>query len=209
MYYSQQNEDKFIFENYLNYENGFFIELGAMDGHTFSNTLFFERNLNWNGILIEPTSQYNSLIKNRPNCQNFNVAISENEGEIEFVGNGALGGIKSLMPEGHYVGWGLDKEETYRVKTLPFSKLLDEISKEKKIERVDFFSIDVEGGELEVLLTYDWSIPTFLVLIEMAKYDIKKDNECRKFLKEKNFVFECEIGCNEIWINHSAKRNEN
>ena len=32
MYYSQQGEDKFIFENYLNHENGFFIELGDMDG---------------------------------------------------------------------------------------------------------------------------------------------------------------------------------
>lgn len=206
MYYSQQGEDEFLFKNFLNYKNGFFIELGAMDGIMYSNTLFFEETLNWSGILIEPTSQYNSLVVNRPNCYNFNVAISEIEGELEFLGDGALGGIKSTMPDGHLFGWGIDKQKPYIVKTNTFLNLLSEIRKTKEIDRVDFFSIDVEGGELEVLLTYDWSIPTYLILIEMAKFDLEKDEACRKILINKNFVLESKIGCNEIWINNFFKK---
>jgi hypothetical protein len=34
-------------------ENGFFVECGALDGELRSNTLFMERNLGWEGVLIE------------------------------------------------------------------------------------------------------------------------------------------------------------
>jgi len=40
----------------------------------------------------------------------------------------------------------------------------------------------------------------------MAKHDLEKDENCRKFLISKNFEFEGEIGCNEVWIN---KNNRN
>ncbi len=34
--------------------NGFFVECGALDGETRSNTLFFERFRDWRGLLVEP-----------------------------------------------------------------------------------------------------------------------------------------------------------
>jgi FkbM family methyltransferase len=206
IFYSQQNEDRILFEKYLNYKNGTFIELGAMDGVLYSNSLFFEKELDWNGILIEPTNQYESLIKNRPNCYNFNYAISEFDGVVEFVGSGALGGIKDSMPNGHLKGWGLDKELTYKVESKPISNVIRHLN----IDRVDLFSIDVEGGELEVLRTFDWNIPVYIVLIEMAKYESNKDEDCRKFLISKGFEFDSIIGCNEVWINKNNKiNNEN
>jgi FkbM family methyltransferase len=202
MYYSQQNEDKFIYENYLNYKNGFFIELGAMDGITFSNTLFFEKELNWNGMLIEPTiDQFENLKFNRPNCLNFNYAISETDGEIDFLGNHALGGILSKMSDHHRIGWGLDKLPSYKVKSKPFYKILEGTN----IERVDFFSIDVEGGELDVLKTFNWGIPVYLILIEMDGSNENKDESCRNILLRENFLLESKIGNNEIWINHNNK----
>jgi hypothetical protein len=71
-FYSQQQEDKILYEKYLNFRNGIFIELGAMDGIIYSNSLFFEKELEWTGILIEPTEQFEQLMINRPNCHNFN-----------------------------------------------------------------------------------------------------------------------------------------
>lgn len=169
-----------------------------MDGVTYSNTLFFEQKLNWTGILIEPTVQYQQLIKNRPDCKNFNYAISEVYGEVEFIGDHALGGITKTMPDGHRKGWHLDsKGGTYKVESIP----MNEILKKLNISRVDLFSLDVEGGELSVLKTYDWDIPTYLVLIEMSKYNLEHDENCRNILKEKKFKFDMTIGCNELWIN--------
>ena len=57
-------------EKYI--KNGFFLEMGALDGIVFSNSFIFEHCLGWNGILIEANAfNYEHLIQNRP-CT-FNV----------------------------------------------------------------------------------------------------------------------------------------
>jgi hypothetical protein len=205
MYNSQQGEDKFLYDNFLNYKNGFFIELGAMDGIIYSNSYFFEKSLDWTGILIEPTVDVSVLNRNRPMCYNFSCAISKNEGMVEFVGDGALGGITSSMPDGHYFGWDLDKKSKYFVFGRPIRDIIYEVDKLKKIEKIDFLSLDVEGGELEVLMTYPFEIPTYVVLIEMTNYDIEKNEKCRNILRTNGFEYNSVIGCNEIWINNKNK----
>ena len=51
---------------YVNYNNGFYIECGANDGVDQSNTWYFEKYKNWNGILIEPIPRiFSELKKNR------------------------------------------------------------------------------------------------------------------------------------------------
>lgn len=203
MFSSQQSEDRILFEKHLNYPNGFFIELGAMDGVTYSNTLFFEKYLNWKGILIEPTNQYESLILNRPKCFNFNYAVSKKYGEVEFVGNHALGGIKETMDDKHFYGWKLNEQNTYKVKSKPMYEIINEVKNKIKIDKIDLLSLDVEGGELDVLETYDWEIPTLFILIEMDGHNSDKDEKCRELLKEKKFIFMERIGINELWKNFS------
>jgi FkbM family methyltransferase len=226
-FYSQQNEDQILWKKYLNYRDGFFIELGAMDGITYSNSLFFEESLDWKGVLIEPTSsQFIQLMNNRKNTFNFNYAISQVEGELEFIGDGALGGLTETMSDWHRKGWKLDN--SYRpnlVKTIPISKLLQDL----KIERVDLFSIDVEGGESEVLKTFDWNIPVYLILIEgdytateeqkqewltkpnsngllVDQNYIQRLNDCKEILLTNGFEFIEKLGCNEVWINKNNVR---
>lgn len=63
--YTALNElDKKI-EKYLNYKNGYFIEMGANDGINQSNTMFLEKKYNWHGILIEPSEKFTLLKNNR------------------------------------------------------------------------------------------------------------------------------------------------
>ena len=224
-YHSQQEEDVILHNKYLNYRNGTFIELGAMDGRIYSNSLFFEEDLGWNGVLIEPSNQFEQLILNRPNCYNFNYAISTVEGEVEFLGTGALGGMTETMSEWHRKGWRLDEQPPFFVKSIPISKIIEQTN----IERGDFFSIDVEGGELEVLKTFNWKIPVYLILIEgdyTATEEEKKSwitnpnsngltvdqsyveriNQCTEILISNGFEFMEKIGCNEVWINKNNRR---
>ena len=57
--------------NLINKDNGIYIELGANDGLTQSNTAFFEFTRNWQGVLIEPSlNAYNQCIKNKLEYQN-------------------------------------------------------------------------------------------------------------------------------------------
>ena len=55
IYFSQDNQDKFVDQYFKQKRNGVFLEVGAGDGIVFSNSLFFERERNWTGLLIEPT----------------------------------------------------------------------------------------------------------------------------------------------------------
>jgi len=203
MYHSQQQEDYILFQKYLNYRDGTFVELGAMDGNTYSNTLFFENELNWSGVLIEPTDQFEQLKNNRKNCKNYNFAVSIIEGEVEFLGNGALGGMTHTMNSSHRLGWNLD--QTYIpniVKSIPISKILTEA----KIKKIDLFSIDTEGGEIEVLNSFDWEIPVYIILIELTddpndEVLTNKNQQCRELMTKHGFIFDMTIGCNEVWIN--------
>ena len=45
---------KIISELFKDQKDGFFIEAGAYDGETLSNSLFFELKLGWKGLLVEP-----------------------------------------------------------------------------------------------------------------------------------------------------------
>jgi hypothetical protein len=72
-YHGQFDLDK-IMEKYLNYENGYFVELGANDGLRISNTLYFEKYKNWKGILVECIyHKYLLCLKNRSKSRVFFV----------------------------------------------------------------------------------------------------------------------------------------
>ena len=61
-------------KDYLNYKNGFYIEVGAHDGQYQSNTIDLEKNLNWNGLLIEPN---NAIFKKCMNNRSIEKNIDE------------------------------------------------------------------------------------------------------------------------------------
>jgi hypothetical protein len=52
-YFGLDNLDQRL-EKYLDFDNGYFVELGANNGVSQSNTLYFERYRNWRGVLVEP-----------------------------------------------------------------------------------------------------------------------------------------------------------
>lgn len=72
-------------EIFKGYKNGTFIDVGAHDGVTGNNTLFFEKFRGWRGINFEPLPHvYQKLVANREKCVNLNVAVSDKDGEAEF-----------------------------------------------------------------------------------------------------------------------------
>ena len=48
-----------------NLVGGFFIEAGAFDGETISNTLHFELNRGWTGLLVEPDPVAFKVLKSK------------------------------------------------------------------------------------------------------------------------------------------------
>ena len=53
-YFSQAGQDRYLNEQFFkNKRNGTFVEIGGHDGWTGSNCVFFEKVLNWTGIVVE------------------------------------------------------------------------------------------------------------------------------------------------------------
>jgi FkbM family methyltransferase len=149
--------------NLLPHRNGYYVEIGANDGISQSNTLYFERKKNWSGILVEPDKHnFRLLMKNRRksnkffNCACVNFEFKESfiefiysnlmsvtvndESDFDKFNTHALSGMKFLAKD--------EIIETYLVPAVNLESILDQASAPYLM---DFFSLDVEGNELDVL----------------------------------------------------------
>jgi FkbM family methyltransferase len=143
---------------------GVYIELGANDGLTQSNTAFLEFERGWTGLLIEPSlSKFTACQKNRPNsiCEN-GACVSKFYTEKTIKGdfNGNL--MSSVNGE------RTSCKELVEVPAFTLQSLL----KKHDFGKIDLLSLDTEGFELEVLLGVDLSVyrPQYL-LIEIYQKD--------------------------------------
>jgi FkbM family methyltransferase len=169
---------------YINYKNGFFIECGANDGVNQSNTWYFEKKLNWKGILIEPVKTvFEKLKKNRSsNNYFFNNILTSSTNKRKFI-KMIYNNKDTLVTKSEY------KPNTRKfyinAKTKTLNRILDKIKAPKKI---DFFSLDVEGDELNVLKGIDFKRYHFLyILIETNQF-----YKIQKFLQRK-YKFEAKL----------------
>lgn len=129
--------------------HGFFIECGALDGEIRSNTLYMEKYLGWTGLLIEgdPSNYALMVHKHRkawlsPAC----LSLKTYPSVVSFEQNFNMGQV-SHYPAGHSQSGYVD------VQCFPLYSFLLALNQ----TTVDYFSLDVEGAELEVLKTIPWS----------------------------------------------------
>ena len=193
-YYGYNNLDKKL-EKYVNYDNGFFVELGANDGVTQSNSLYFEMKRGWNGVLIEPSpNKYFACRENRSKKNNFfcNACVSfqykEKYVDMKYADLSTISSNLELdiFNKDEHIGDAiqhLDKGESV-INFGATAKTLNDILFESKAPKIiDFMSLDVEGAELEVLKGIDFEKYNFkYILIEVRNFD-----RINNFLNEYNY----------------------
>ena len=149
---SQNYQDVWALWENLGKHNGFYVEFGATDGKTSSNTYLLEKQFGWSGILAEPNPTWHrELDKNRDLEENeisYDCVYTETGQTVEFLKTDAadLSTIK---------GFGNDefseerkKSETISVKTI---SLYDLLSQNGAPKTIDYLSIDTEGSEYGIL----------------------------------------------------------
>lgn len=201
-FYSQQDEDKYIIQYILKNKinDGTYIEVGGCDGILYSNTKTLEDFFGFTGILIEPQPYfYSKLIKNRSQNKCFNRAVSNSDYKyISFVGDNAEGGI--------YENTNTDiKKYNWHPYQVHNSKMKD-IIKESGFKYIDFLIIDVEGSELELLKSIDFSFPIFCIIIEAHSGEQEKNKIFGNYLKQHGFTFKERQRGNEVWFNLNYHR---
>lgn len=203
--YSQQGEDIYMLKNFFNkrVNDGFYVEIGAVDGVTYSNSKFFEDSLGYKGMLIEAQpSMFSKLTQTRPNNILINKAVSMSTTPVTFIGNNPCGGIEANMNDSFKNAWHKHSNK-YIVETTQFDKLFDEYN----VKYVDFMTLDVEGGELDVLSTIDFSkVEIYVICIELDEHNPLKDKQCRDLLLQNGFKFNSRMFINEFWVNENYSR---
>jgi FkbM family methyltransferase len=139
---SQIKQDLFVLKHLGGKERGYFVEFGASDGKTLSNTWLLEKRFGWRGLLAEPSHHWHDLLKaNRPGPIDTRCIWKETGCRLPFH-----------ETQDNYLS-GLDGPtcpitSTYEVETVTLSDLLNCHSSPPLI---DYLSMDTEGSELDIL----------------------------------------------------------
>jgi len=183
MNYSQSNEQEIIINLFKGKRDGTFLDIGANDGVTLSNTFALANNFGWTGLLVEASPKaYERLLKNYELIdRDFdfqNVAIGTREGFLEFYESGELlgNGDTSLVSSGV-------KSELERWKSLniPFERMAVPMTSvafmlsKSRHTHFDLLSLDIEGMELDVLPQIDFkALKIQVAVIEWNSKDEQK-----------------------------------
>ncbi len=181
-YFAQSSLDKKL-KTYIDYSSGYFVELGANDGFTASNTLYFEIKKNWRGILIEPSPNlflscvhYRNREGNKIYC---NACVpfdyTKKYVDIDYAYLMSVSSdLEKDIPDDFIDNAKLQLGDHYKdlrfgsiARTL--SSILDESNAP---ETIDLLSLDAEGAELAILRGIDFNKYKFkFMLIESRSID--------------------------------------
>uniref|UniRef100_A0A6C0I856 Methyltransferase FkbM domain-containing protein n=1 Tax=viral metagenome TaxID=1070528 RepID=A0A6C0I856_9ZZZZ len=153
---SQLGQDLAVVKFYKERKGGFFVEIGANDGVSLSNTFMLETVYGWKGICVEPVPKnYDKLIKSRPGSICRSDAVYSHSGlSVDFdIANDVdlLSGISTHIDHTAVVN---ANKTTIRVNTVSLFDLLINANAPNFIE---YLSIDTEGSEYEILRTFDFT----------------------------------------------------
>lgn len=181
MPYSQNKEEEVILK-YFEGKTGAFIDIGANDGITFSNTrALAERG--WKGVLVEPSPKAFEILKMRYEGHKgfyiYPYAIGGHNGKAMLQESGPLCTANDVGLVSTFHSHEMDrfkstvKYEPVEVKIFKWKTFLNRLT----LKEFDFISMDIEGNELEVLPDMDLSKTSCICLEWNSKPDLKTEYE--------------------------------
>ena len=158
---SQLGQDHLVDQYFGGKRGGVFVDIGAYDGVTFSNTLMLERDRGWTGICIEPLPDVFAVLRQSRQCVCVQACMgNREEAAVDFLSvqspatpTRMLSGVVSEYDPRHRtrvdteVGRFGGSTSVIRVPMRHLHRLLQEHG----LSRVDYLSIDTEGSELLIL----------------------------------------------------------
>ena len=190
-YFSQIGQDLVVDKIFFGkMTGGTFVDIGAHDGISLSNTYFLESVRKWNGLCVEANPEVVPRLRENRRCIVEQVAVGPDHGTVNFTavdGPEMLSGVSERLNRRHRrrikdeIKRSGGRQEVIRVPVRPLQALLDE----HNIVSVDFLSIDTEGSELDVLKGLDFEKTRVAVICIERNYE---SGQIPGFLRDRGFV---------------------
>ena len=180
---SQFGQDLFVLSELDFKRAGYFVEFGAADGLTLSNTRLLEAKFGWTGILAEPARCWHGELKrNRRSHIETSCVWRESGSTVTFnqTRSPDLSTIDSYSNADFHSGLRT-KGRKYEVKTI---SLMDLLAKYNAPKVIDYLSIDTEGSEFEILNSFDFG--KYQIRIITCEHNGAQQREGIRLLLEKN-----------------------
>jgi len=202
MHYSPHiGQDAWVAECLQFKRDGFFLDFGAFDGKTISNTYALEKELGWRGICVEPNPRYYPSLCHCRQCITVNVALWPQSRELlSFVDAHGLSTIEAYKDAD--ANAGRREQATHgviEVDTLNPTELLKRFDAP---DLIDFLSLDVEGAEYEVLSALDLRIYAIALMTIEHNHDLPRQHKLRAYLAQ--FGYEVVQNRNDDFYFHRA-----
>lgn len=202
-YTSQVGQDAYIYQHFFKESSsGFFCDIGAFDGITFSNSYFFEKDLKWQGICFEPLPHLFKQLQNNRSCICINACVASKQEDVTFIHvdgcDEMLSGIAATFDKRHLEMVLRDTREyggSCKIMRLPAVRL-DTILTHYHISEIDYLSIDTEGNEFEIVQSIDFEKIKIKVISVENNYE---NEEIRTYLIAKGYCFITRLHVDDIF----------
>lgn len=164
---------------------GFFVEFGATNGLTNSNTWLLEHHYGWKGILAEPNPVWHhDLAANRGVPIEHNCVSSRSGEVVTFIttddSDPELSAIANFSAGDHFAEVR-SKGIQIQIDTISLDDLLDKYDAPREI---DYISIDTEGSEYDILSAYSFERRFRLISVENNR---KTEGDIQRLLEGKGY----------------------
>ena len=171
--WSQYDQDSVVDNILKQKRDGFFLEIGGYDGELHSNTLFFERQRGWDGLLVEANPfTFKQMLSRHRTCGQVHSCISNTLKSMDFKIAGGITSSVQTISQTHsdrikkaIEVYGKKKQwegagNVVTTNCYALSSILDTMG----VSHVDYFSLDVEGAEVHILNSIDFKKISFGVI---------------------------------------------
>ena len=145
IYFNSTNPDKF---------QEFFVEFGATDGITLSNTFQLEKKFGWQGILAEPGKNWQRSLQENRTCSIDQRAVWVSTGDVLSFQENKIGELSTLSKYNFKRSENSCGKREYDVDTV---SLIDLLKQHSAPRNIGYLSVDTEGSEYEIIKAFDFS----------------------------------------------------
>ncbi|MFN2354375.1 MAG: FkbM family methyltransferase [Desulfopila sp.] len=196
-------QDVFIAELLNHKKNGVFLDVGANDGVSINNSLYFEKHYDWTGIAVEPVAYIFKKLKANRKCHVVQGCVSHRQGPAKFI---QLIGDANMFSTLKSHNTGLTARRVRKRQKRQNSELkeievecftISDLTRKFGYKNVDFLSLDTEGGELEILKSIDFAeTPITAISVE----NNWRTPHIRNYLEECGYIYIGTFGVDEIYL---------